>query len=1259
MGDSVPVFSNPSDHRLWKNLDEIEKGMSSGKAKKYGSSFKNLIEELCNSNENIHTAILSRLLKMILVNKTDDLVSIVIRLMERCKLSDSFPQLIAVDILLNNGNIESAKSILERMTELSDRAYWEYECGKVDVAEGNSIAANVHFLKARSINDSFIPVYDALNDADPKRGWSYIKNIAVLRKGKMNIPFEVGIASNSAQELFGIYWEWENGNKSSAWAMLSTTTEFTSRDKEYILAAARICRDQGKYGEAIEYYKSIIVDPETTESVLLELADTYLVAGMPERALDICKEIAKIDPFDRRYLEHTMRAYAQLSMKSELNNFSKILLHSEHCDLDAYTFTIGLMTSLSMHSDVNGLINKLTTRCPGEDVIYLLSSKNDYESQRYIAALLSANKAVRKMPNDPESKCQRARVYLKMGKTKKALRDVNDSLSKNKDHVPSLMLKKDILTASDDYNGAYEICRDVLSNDPRNADAIKDSAHLLGLMDRGDESLAAYREALGIREDITLFTNVIVTLIENEKYHKVIDLVKDYDDIYGKYDRVWILKGNTEYKIGRFLDASDSYSKAIEISPYDPLIWHCKGMADEAAGNLEDAEVAYDKAVLMDLDNSDYWISKSSIQEKKDNYAGAIDSLNRVITEHPGNVYALVKKAIILVKLNKDTDALFFIDLALKINPSNLNIIKIKKDIYKHLKDYSKVVSMCEAIKFIGPVDESIFIDMSDALVSMGRYGESILALGEASKLYPESVTILAKKMESHRLQGDIEEEISIARVILSKDQHNLVVKTELADAYARKGEKDTAKKIYDELHAENPQDASITVKKAKMSSDSGNDNDAILMLKGVLKNDPDNFDTLIELAGIMSNSGNEKEAMTYLDRAIGIKPMESKGYLMKARVLVGSGHYVEAQSVLNEALHSTPEDDPEIWECMGEIQEKRGDFNHALISYDAATKKGIVSADIYRSRGRVQEALGMKDAALNSYAFAIVNNPRDVIAIERTGTIQAAMGRESIAIRNLEDAISLDPTYAPAFISRASIYKSHNDIDSIKKLLDIYEKNDNVDQKVISELKMFFYDSDVKPEENQIESLLDVRSESNTKVIEDSLHWYARELLNNAYETGFALDDEMLIKKTGIPSGMSSEVLSYIADIREYGDIVTGSREFNRLEVLSNNVVIKENLEDIESEPLISIPFAYISSGARDIDEAKVLIAYIYKVMMENTEPKVFRDEIGKAVEEMREGSGDISVFALMKRYGFGVYSAKTVKLLVTKESGSVSVHI
>ena len=1257
MGNPVPVFSDPSDLKLWKKLDKIEDGLSSGKTKKYDMMLDGLAKDLRNGNEDIHTAILSRVLRMISARKADDLVSTVIGLMERCRLSDSLPQLIAADILLNNGNVESAKSILERMTDISDRAYWEYECGKVCLVENNPIAANEHFLKARSIDDSFVPVYDVLNDADPGHGWSYLRDIVILRKGETKVPFEVGIASNSAQELFGIYWEWENGNKGSALAMLNVTTEFIAKDREFILAAARICRDQGKYGESIDFYNGIVLDPTTTESILLELVDTYLVAGLSEKALEICTEIGKIDPLDRRYLEYTMRAYAQLGMKCELSNFSKILLNSEHCDLDAYIFTIELMITLSMHSEASGLITRLTSRCPGEDIVYLLSSKNDYGSERYVAALISANKAVRRMPENPESRCQRARVYLKMGKTKKALRDVNGSLSVRKDYAPALLLKKDILVESKDYGEAYEVCRSVLNSDPRNTNAIKDSAHLLGLMDRGEESLAAYREALGIREDIKLFTSVITTLIENGKYQKAIDLIKDYDDIYGKYDEVWILRGNAEYRIGRFMDASDSYCMATEISPYDPSIWHSKGMADEAAGDLEKAEIDYDKAVLMDLDNPDYWISKSVIQEKRGNYAGAIDSLNRVIVEHPGNVYALVKKAIILVKLDRSAEALFFIDLALKIDPSDLKIIIIKKDVYKHLKDYAKVLSMCEAIRFIGPIDESVFIDMSDALVNMGRYGESISILDEAERSYPGSVTILTKRMENYRLQGDIEQEIGIGKTIIDKDPYDSVIKTQLADAYARAGDNDSATKIYDELHAENPQDSSITVKKAKISSDSGDEKDAISMLEEVLKNDPDNFDTLMELAEIISGSGDERGAMVYLDRAIEVKPESSKGYLIKARMLIDSGYYTEAQSVLSEALHSVPEDDPEIWECIGETQERIGDFNHALISYDAATKKGIVSADIYRSRGRVQEALGMRDAALNSYAFAIVNDPRDVIAIERTGTIQAALGRESAAIRNLEDAIALDPTYSPAFISRARIYKTHNDTDGIRRLLDIYERNSNVDQQVVSELNTFLCDSDVICDDGRIKE--SENTEQETKVTDDSLQSYACGLLKNAYETGFALDDEMLIKRTGIPSGISSEVLSYIADIREYGDIVVGSREFKRLEALSNNVIVRENLEDIESDVLISIPSAYISSGAKDIEEAKTLIAYVYKVLMEDIEPKIFADEIGRAVDEMRTGSGDVSVFSLMKRFGLGVYSAKTVKLLVTKESGSISVHI
>ncbi|MCL2890992.1 MAG: hypothetical protein FWF40_03760, partial [Methanomassiliicoccaceae archaeon] len=136
-------------------------------------------------------------------------------------------------------------------------------------------------------------------------------------------------------------------------------------------------------------------------------------------------------------------------------------------------------------------------------------------------------------------------------------------------------------------------------------------------------------------------------------------------------------------------------------------------------------------------------------------------------------------------------------------------------------------------------------------------------------------------------------------------------------------------------------------------------------------------------------------------------------------------------------------------------------------------------------------------------------------------------------------------------------------------------------------------------------------------------------------------------------------KVLNYLSDIEEYGDIDVTSEEFEKMERLSKNVVIAEQLDDIDSNPLISIPTAFTASRAETIDDAKRLIAYIYKVMNDDSEPVAFSDEVREAVGEASEMSGNITTYEIMRQFNVGVYTAHTISKLSKMDKKGTDMHI
>lgn len=83
------------------------------------------------------------------------------------------------------------------------------------------------------------------------------------------------------------------------------------------------------------------------------------------------------------------------------------------------------------------------------------------------------------------------------------------------------------------------------------------------------------------------------------------------------------------------------------------------------------------------------------------------------------------------------------------------------------------------------------------------------------------------------------------------------------------------------------------------------------------------------------------------------------------------------------------------------------------------------------------------------------------------------------------------------------------------------------------------------------------------------------------------------------------------------------------------------------------------MSSGVTEVEEIKTLIAYIHKVMTSDFKAEVFSDRVKNVLDSVVSGSGDISVYGLIKEYGVGVYTARTVKMLATSSQISEMGHI
>ena len=1258
MQRSEPILTDPDDIRIWNKIGRIS--TKEKKRRRQGDKLSVLavIDDALTTTKQLHSAVLVAILEKASKEELGDLEDVAIKVLDMCRPGDMYPIMEATDIVVNDGNLDVVRSLMKRLVNVPDTAFWEYLKGMLASKSGEYDTAMEHFIRSNAIDQSFIRSYDALISMDPNKGWDVLKNISLIISGQ---PKEqVRTDDKDLLELQEIYDGWYNGERGSARKRLESSSGYSSGHLDFLLAAARITGDVGEFDASVQFYDLILSEYPSIDSIIVEKANILTAMGKRNDALAIIETLDRESMSNRNIMETVLRTLASRDMKNEFSSYYKNFLKGEHGDKEAHLFVCGLMSKVGMNDDADAILKMLVTMFPEDLEVLLAHARNELYLERYTSALKAADRIVKLSPKTSDGYRVRAEIHLRYGRTRNALRDAEKALRFDPDNIDSLTVVKDVRMRSGEHDDALEICRRILILDPSNADAMKDMAYALDMLGRRQEAIEEYKNALHAKKDIEMMMFVLSSLIEGDRAADAAALAKELISGYDDNCDILCLKGNAEYRSSDYEGAIESYSRALDLYPHNARLWHSKGMAEEMAGHYKNAESSYDRAVIMDFSSPEFWLSKAIVQEKRGDLKGAVQSLNRVISESPDNVFALVRKARIFIYAGKTKEALYFLDHALKIDRDNIKILEMKKSIYKREGMFDGVIETCKAILKADKKNVAATIDMAEIYQKMGKHEEALKVLNYASSDIGE-VGLLMMKKNSAKISGNTAVEIEACRSILKIKPEDRNTRLELADALIRSGDHDGAMGLYESMQSEDPKDAEVIVLRGKLRSIMGDDTGSLELYHEAVLKDPNNCDTLNQLASALFESEDYRESLNIISRSIEISPEIAESHLLRSDIFMAMHDTGSALEALNEALDHVSEAG-DIYLRTAEIHEAVGDLDDALTSYDLAIRYGHDDSSTYYQRGRIQEMLGNREAAKKSYSVSCQLDSGNIRALERIIAIRLEDGEYDDAKKDLDRALRSYPFDAFLLLNRARLYVKEGDVDKAIPIYRALSNRDDCTPEVMKELNALIpaakgvteNDHGKPSDEPEMDVPLPLPRTGN-----DSMKTLALKVLDRAYMTGEAISDDKMLNELGIEGERREEVLGYLSDIEEYGEIDITSKEFEKMERLSKNVIIAEHLDDIDSNPLVSIPTAFKASRAETIDEAKRLIAYIYKVMNDDSEPVAFSDDVRGAVSEASEMSGNITTYGIMKQFNVGIYTAHTISKLSKMDKKGTDMHI
>ena len=300
-----------------------------------------------------------------------------------------------------------------------------------------------------------------------------------------------------------------------------------------------------------------------------------------------------------------------------------------------------------------------------------------------------------------------------------------------------------------------------------------------------------------------------------------------------------------------------------------------------------------------------------------------------------------------------------------------------------------------------------------------------------------------------------------------------------LFDAYMVRAKLFEIKANYDAALADvdkaaviNPTSLAWIDMKGKIAYAKGDYTTADAQFKSILQQQPRNYDAMFCLGCIAAQQGQNDDAMSWVDQAVALFPAEPQVYINRAYVQELLGKYRDASDTYLVAMSSTDDngesigqlfrladshyddviaslrratdDNPRVgifYRVCSAIALKYNHYGQALRDLKSITDNNLMEyASIYNDEANCLFQLGDYDQAYTYANKAIANDATNPDGYILRSMIEKRQGRGNnynTAMQTLDQALVLNPSYAPALMAKARLLIEQKNYKDALPLLD------------------------------------------------------------------------------------------------------------------------------------------------------------------------------------------------------------------------------
>ena len=527
--------------------------------------------------------------------------------------------------------------------------------------------------------------------------------------------------------------------------------------------------------------------------------------------------------------------------------------------------------------------------------------------------------------------------------------------------------------------------------------------------------------------------------------------------------------------------AYGNYLKAEELSP-ELLANHAK-LGRFYLLLMNDKEKAQEKVDLIlskDPTNTDGLLLKAALLLRTDNQdktLEVIELVGGIVAENPGHIEGSAFLATLHIKNKNNKEAINVLDAAIDKNKNNEKLTNLlaqilvadkkyerAEAIYKQFLEenpdgsvsYNRLAAFYARIKEDNKAEEILRLSIENApsdesrILKLAKYlrvtkGEDIAIKELKSSISANNRLgkIRLALAELFLLKGEKEEATQIYNEIVtdfSEDGTGISARTALAAINISEKRYDEAISIADEALLVSPNDPKLNFLRAKLALRDKDYEKAIITLRIVTKETPDNIDAFILLANVYKKVGNAEQATVTLNNAYDASKANAEGLLKlsqyyvrsdikKAEKIIDQHNKIKPSSYeglsIKAAILNQNKQQPEAFQIAEKLMEtysnKENGYLQAIPYY--GDKKDIASAVSVLEKGYIN-----------------VKNNRKILTL--LTTLQVKQKKIDVVKTRLNAEIESTPEDSQLLIMLAKVYLSNNELQPAEELLENFIKS-------------------------------------------------------------------------------------------------------------------------------------------------------------------------------------------------------------------------